>query len=214
MWELFIHPSNLIFSVSICLMLLFGILELILLLLGGGSQRFLEQLLPDDFTSAQHAEIGIGANQSLFSYVLDWLYLGRVPLFVWLIIFLTIYALTGFILQSIFYHFTTHFFSAWIIAPACLFISMPFLRYNIMIMNKIFPQDETKALYNEEFIGRTAVIILGEAKVNSPAQAKVKDQFGQMHYVMVEPEQNEIFHQGQSVVLTQKTKIGFQAMTL
>ena len=214
MWELFIHPSNFIFSVSICLMLLFGILELILLLLGGGSQSFLEQFLPDDFTSAQHAEIGIDADQSLFSLVLDWLYLGRVPLFVWLIIFLTIYALTGFILQSIFHPFTADFFSAWIIAPACLFISMPVVRYSTMIMAKILPQDETTAIYSKELIGRTAVIILGEAKINSPAEAKVKDQFGQMHYVLVEPEQNEIFHQGQSVVLTQKTKIGFQAITL
>lgn len=140
--------------------------------------------------------------------------MGRVPLFVWLIIFLTIYALTGFIIQSIFHHFTADFFSAWIIAPACLFISMPVVRYSTMIMAKILPQDETTAIYSEELIGRTAVIILGEAKINSPAEAKVKDQFGQMHYVLVEPEQNEIFHQGQSVVLTQKTKIGFQAITL
>ena len=63
-------------------------------------------------------------------------------------------------------------------------------------------------------IGRTALIILGQAKINFPAQAKVKDQFGQMHYVMVEPEQDETFQQGQSVILTQRTKIGFQAITL
>ena len=214
MCELFTHPSNLIFSVSICLMLLFGILELILLLLGGGSQSFLEQFLPNDFISAQHAETGIDANPSLFALVLDWLYLGRVPLFVWLIIFLTIYGLTGFIIQSIFYYFTASFFSAWIIAPVCLFLGMPFVRYSTMVIAKILPQDETTAIYSEELIGRTAVIILGEAKINSPAQAKVKDQFGQMHYVLVEPEQNEILQQGQSVVLTQKTKIGFQAIIL
>ena len=93
-------------------MLLLGILELILLLLGGGSQGFLEQFLPDDLSNTQHAEIGIDADQSIFTQVLDWLYLGRVPLLVWLIIFLTIYGLTGFIIQSIFHHFTAHFFSA------------------------------------------------------------------------------------------------------
>ncbi|SDY02831.1 Protein of unknown function [Acinetobacter kyonggiensis] len=91
---------------------------------------------------------------------------------------------------------------------------MPLVRYSTMVMAKILPQDETTAIYSEELIGRTALIILGEAKINSPAQAKVKDQFGQMHYVLVEPEQNEVFRQGQSVVLTQKTKIGFQAITL
>ncbi len=90
-------------------MLLLGILELILLLLGGGSQGFLEQFLPDDLSNAQHAEIGIDADQSIFTQVLDWLYLSHVPLFVWLIIFLTIYGLTGFIIQSIFHHFTAQF---------------------------------------------------------------------------------------------------------
>ena len=214
MWELITHPSNLIFSVAICLMLFLGALELILLVLGGGSQGFLDQFFPDDFTSPQHAELGIDADQSIFTQVLNWLYVGRVPFFVWLITFLTLYGLTGFILQSIFHHFTAHFFSIWIIAPACLFLCMPLVRYSSMIMVKILPKDETTAIYSDELIGRTALIILGEAKPNSPAQAKVQDQFGHTHYILVEPEQNEIFTQGQSVVLTQKTKNGFQAIIL
>ena len=53
--------------------------------------------------------------------------------------------------------------------------------------------------------------MLGEAKLNFPAQARVKDQFGQNHYILVEPEQDEIFTQGQTVILTQQTKQGFQA---
>ena len=93
-------------------------------------------------------------------------------------------------------------------------MSMPLVRYSAMIIARILPQDESTAIYSEELIGRTAVIILGEAKINSPAQAKVQDQFGQTHYVLVEPEQDEIFTQGQSVVLTQRTKIGFQAIIL
>ncbi len=39
---------------------------------------------------------------------LDWLYFGRVPLFVWLIIFLSAYALTGFIIQGIYPSMTDH----------------------------------------------------------------------------------------------------------
>ena len=62
-------------------------------------------------------------------------------------------------------------------------------------------------------IGQPAKIILGIAQANSPAQAKVKDQFGQTHYVLVEPEQDESFQQGQIVILTRKTKLGFQAIS-
>ena len=88
---------------------------------------------------------------------------------------------------------------------------MPLVRFSAQLIAKILPQDETMAIYSEELIGRTAVIVLGEAKQNYPAQAKVSDQYGKTHYILVEPEQNETFTQGQSVVLTQKTKIGFQA---
>jgi hypothetical protein len=88
------------------------------------------------------------------------------------------------------------------------------VRFLAMAASKLLPQDETSAIYSDELIGRTATIILGDAKVNSPAQAKVRDQHGQTHYVLVEPENNQILNQGQNVVLTHKTKNGFQAIAL
>jgi hypothetical protein len=215
MWELITHPSNYAFSISLSLMFMLGILELMLLIAGGGSQGLLDQFLPDDLsTSPQHADTGMDGSPNLFIQLLDWLYIGRVPLLIWLIIFLTIYGLTGLIAQTVFYQFTSHYFSAWIIAPACLFICMPLVRYSSMLIAKILPKDETTAIFSEELIGRTAVIILGEAKQHSPAQARVKDQFGQVHYILVEPENDEIFSQGQSVILSEKTSIGFLAVSV
>ncbi len=43
MWELFTHPSNLIFSICLSLMFLLGLLELILLVLGlvAGTEAYL-----------------------------------------------------------------------------------------------------------------------------------------------------------------------------
>lgn len=99
-------------------------------------------------------------------------------------------------------------------APACLFLSMPLVRYSAMLIARILPQDETTAIYSDELIGRTATIILGVATPNSPAEAKVQDQHGLTHYILVEPEQDESFQQGQSVILTGRTKIGFYAMHL
>lgn len=209
MLDLFTHPSNIVFSVSLCLMFLFGIFEIALVMIGGSSHGVLEQFLPDD---ASTADLAADPDASAFSKVLDWMYWGRVPLFVWLIVFLTVYSLSGFMIQGLMWHFTTMTFSAWLISPACLFLCMPLVRISTQFLAKILPQDETDAIYSEELIGRTAVIVLGRAKPNSPAQARVYDQYGHPHYVMVEPEQNIIFEQGESVVLTQKTKIGFQAV--
>ncbi|ENW89832.1 YqiJ family protein [Acinetobacter dispersus] len=210
-WDLLTHPSNIVFSIALMLCLFIGLLELILLLLGGSSS-FLEQFLPDSLTNVDHADVSLEQSDHFLTQLLEWLYLGKVPLLIWLIIFLTVYALTGLILQDVFYQLTGQYLSAWIIAPACLFLCMPLVRYSAVLIAKIIPKDETTAIQTDDLIGRTAHIILGDAKPNSPAQAKVKDQFGQTHYVLVEPELDIVFHQGQQVILTQRTKIGFQAV--
>lgn len=216
MWELFTHPSNLLFSVSLCLMFLLGILEGLLLIIGLSSQGFLDQFIPDQLLdvnhpNTHHADVDLDSS-NIFIQFLDWLYLGRVPVLVWLIIFLTVYALFGLITQNIYHYYTNSYFPLWIIAPASFILCMPLVRTSAAIIAKILPKDETTAIHSDELIGRTAQIILGNAKLNYPAQAKVSDQFGQMHYILVEPETDVVFLQGQEVVLTQKTKVGFQAV--
>ena len=211
MWELFTHPSNLLFSVSLSLMLLLGILECLLLIVGSSSQGFLDQFVPDQLVETPHAELDVHLDHSAFVQFLDWLYLGRIPMLVWLIIFLTIYALTGFIIQSIFYSFSAHYFSIWIAAPACLILCMPLVRICSAFIARILPKDETTAIHSDELLGRTAIIILGEARQNYPAQARVKDQFGQSHYILVEPETDITFTQGEEVLLSERTSMGFRA---
>ncbi|EFF81784.1 MULTISPECIES: YqiJ family protein [Acinetobacter] len=209
--DLLTHPSNFIFTIALLLCLFIGVLEIFLLLLGGSSS-FFEQFLPDSLSDVNQADVSLEHSNNVFIQFLEWLYLGKVPLLIWLIIFLAAYGLTGLIIQDIFYHLTEHYFSAWLIAPASLFLCMPIVRFSAKFIARIIPKDETTAIHSDDLIGLTAHIVLGDAKPNSPAQAKVKDQFGQTHYVLVEPELDTIFYQGQDVILTQKTKIGFQAI--
>ena len=100
-WDLLIHPSNIVFSVSLLLCLCIGVLELILLMFGGSSS-FIDQFLPDSLTDVDHADVSMDHADNLFTQFLEWLYLGKVPLLVWLIIFLTVYSLTGLIIQAIY----------------------------------------------------------------------------------------------------------------
>jgi len=211
LWELFLEPSNLIFSISLCLMFLLGLVEFLLLVTGSSSQGLLEQFVPDQLHELRVADIEL-QSQNFLSLFLEWLYLGRIPILIWLIIFLTVYALTGFITQIIFFNFVQSYIPIWIIAPICLFACMPLVRISAFIISKIIPHDETTAISSEQLIGRTAYIILGEAKLNYPAQAKVKDQFGLTHYILVEPEVEITFSFGQAVILTQKTQVGFKAI--
>ena len=193
-------------------MLLLGVVESILLIIGASSQGFLDQFIPESLFESHHPDFNLDTDPSLWVQFLDWLCLGRIPVLIWLIIFLTTYALFGFITQGIFFHFTESYFSLWIIAPATLFLCMPIVRLVASIFVKILPQDETTAIHSDELIGLTAEIILGDAKPDYPAQAKVKDQHGLTHYVMVEPAIEITLVQGQRVILTHKTKIGFQAI--
>ena len=213
MWELFIHPYNLIFSVALCIMLLIGLLEVILLIIGGGSQGFLEQFLPESLEQGQ-VEVSLDKPQSLTVHAFDWLGIGRLPLLIWLVIFFTTFALCGYIVQGILYTSLGHFITPWLIAPISLMFTAPILHWSSRALVKLIPRDETIAIYSEELIGRSAFIILGDAKINSPAQAKVQDQHGKTHYILVEPEADTTYRQGQEVVLTQKTKNGFQAVIL
>lgn len=211
MWELFIHPSNFIFSIALCLMLFIGLLECALLLFTGGSQGIIEQFFADHELHSAQADIGIEQDVSLLTKTADWLGIGRVPLLIWLVVFLTSFALSGFILQAILNSLLGHVLTAWLAVPLGFMIAAPIVHVLCRILVHLIPSDETTAIYSDELIGRTAQIILGDARPNSPAQAKVKDQHGQTHYILVEPEHDEIYKQGQEVVLTQKTKVGFQA---
>ena len=74
-------------------------------------------------------------------------------------------------------------------------------------------RDETESVSEKTFIGRIAVVTLGKARVGSPAQAKLRDQHGQTHYVMVEPDQpGEEFPAGTDVLLVRQVGAVFKSI--
>lgn len=210
MWELFTEPANIVFSISLSLMLMFAALEFILLFLGGGSQSVFDQVFPED---PADLELRSKQDHSLIGKLLAWLYLDQLPLFIGLIIFLATYGLIGLITQSLIEHVTGNLLSGWIISPACLFLCMPLVQFNAKIAEKILPKLQHATLGTEELIGCKATI-LGETRLNAPAPAEVQDQFGRKHYILVVPASNETLQQGQAVVLIKKTRKGFQATPL
>ena len=86
-------------------------------------------------------------------------------------------------------------------AVAVWFLSLPLVRATAGGLYKILPKDETTAVSQDTLIGRVGVIVLGEARPGSPAQVRVKDGFGQTHYVMAEPDGDTALQQGEAVLL-------------
>ena len=177
------------------------------MLLGAGLSNVIESVLPDidipdidlDIDAASAFEVdGVGLEGAdlegpgTFTRALAWLRVGQVPILVLFVVFLTSFGLIGLFLQNMVHGIFGFHLPGVIAAIPVLLISIPFVRICGGGISKIIPKDETSAVSVDSLIGRVARITLGTAKENHPAQAHVRDQHGQDHYVMVVPDENHV----------------------
>lgn len=102
MLDLIFAPQNFIFGVAITLMFLLFILEIVALMIGGAND-WVDGLLPDELNA--HAEVGVDvADAGIAVRFLSWLYVGKVPVLMLLVLFLAIFGLLGFFIQGILFN--------------------------------------------------------------------------------------------------------------
>lgn len=211
MWNLITAPENTVFGVALMLMLMLGLLELISLL-SGGFTDFIDKLLPDSLTGA-HAEVGLDvADAGVFIRFLSWLYVGKVPLLMLMVVFLAVFGLTGLLVQTAFHAVIGSYLNAWLASAATWLACLPLVRGTAAALYKIMPKDETTAVAQNSLIGRVGVVVIGEARQGSAAQVRVKDQFGQQHYVMAESDTEAVLKQGDAVLLVSAQGSMFKAI--
>jgi hypothetical protein len=164
-----------------------------------------------DFDGDVHADLhdapagGEVDHELSLSSFLGWLGLGRMPLMVWLVVVLTSFGLTGLVLQAVVRELAGGLLPAGVAAPVALFLCLPVLRVSGNLLVRILPKDETSAVAERSFVGQLAVVVLGTARRGQPAQAKLKDPYGQTHYLLVEPgEEEEAFETGTQVLLVDR----------
>jgi hypothetical protein len=190
-----LEPQNLPFTLCLSIMLGIAILEGIMTILGLGLSSLLGNLVPDVDTDTDVGEFGL----------LNWLNVGRVPIMILLVIFLTVFGLTGYTVQAISVEILGNMLPAFLAAIIALFLSLPLVRKMGQGIGKILPTDETEVISENTFIGRVATISLGTAQKERPTRAKFKDNYGTTHLIMVEPEEeNETFYQGDVILLVQR----------
>src|SRR5690606_18708261 len=76
----------------------------------------------------------------------------------------------------------------WLAVPLAALLAAPIVRLGGSLVARLLPRDETSVVSRDALLGRVAVIVLGTAEAGLPAQARVRDQHGLNHYLMVEPE--------------------------
>jgi hypothetical protein len=153
-------------------------------------------------------DAGVSADVSAsnaLSKILSWLRVGKVPVIVLLVIFLTAFGLGGLYLQNVMDDMFGYLLPSAVASGIAICIALPITRFCGGIVERIIPKDETDAVSVKTLIGRVATILVGTAATDSSAEAKVKDQHGQTHYIMVQPDADEeTFTAGDDVLLVRK----------
>ncbi len=204
MFDFITLSQNIPFAVSLLILVMLALLEGVGLMFGAGLSNILEGLFPEgdwvvDIDGPDVESPGV------FGKVLSWLRVGKVPVIVLLVVFLASFGIAGLVIQTFMNAILGFLLPAYLAVFPAFLVTLPVVRVFGGVLSKILPKDETDVVSSNSFIGKVATITLGTASQNSPAQAKLKDQYGQLHYVMLEPDDaQEQFVQGEAIVLVRQ----------
>ena len=187
-------PESLPFVVSLFLLLGIGILELVGLLIGMSLSGVIDDALPELSVEADGAQ---GLQKAL-----SWLGFGRVPALVILVIVLAVFSIAGVTLQAAILRLFGSPMPALLAGLGAAAATVPVSSLLVRAVARLVPKETSSAVNIDSLCGQAATIVIGTAKKGLPAQAKVRDLYGQTHYVLVEPENDESFSQGDQVVLS------------
>lgn len=144
--------------------------------------------------------------------VLAWLQIGKVPVLILFCAFLLSFGSIGLIGQWIVTGIIGAPISALLAGPLAFIGSLPLTRTFGKFFGRIMPKEETNAIRVEDLTGGVARIIIGTARHDLPAEAKIVDKHGTAHYVRVIPQsEEEEFPRGTEVILTKMDGNVFQA---
>lgn len=210
MFEFLAASDNLPFTVSLAIMIALALLEGVGMLLGAGLSSLVDGLLPDLDIDVDAPDVD---SPGVFSHVLGWLYVGKVPFLVVFILLLTSFGVIGLMLQSVVSELAGRLLPWWLASIAAFAGALPVSRGSAAFVARVMPHDETEAVSSGSFVGRIATITVGTAKHGYPAQARLNDEHGQTHYIMVEPDKRQPdFAQGTQVLIVKKKGHAFVAI--
>lgn len=205
------------FTVSLLVMGCIAALELLTMIWGAAASHLLDSAIAhadadaggdvaDDAALGDHGD-------SPFASLLDVLGVGKVPLLVLIVLYTCSFGVLGLALQAIVTHVRGAPLDARLAAPVTLVVMVPVVRLLASGLSRVFPKEQTAAVPRSSFVGKLATITLGTAARGAPAQAKLRDQHGQAHYVLVEPaSEQEQFVAGTTVVLVEQSGVLFRAV--
>jgi hypothetical protein len=172
--------ENMPFVVALGLVIGLAILELIGLLVGFAFSHVVDNLIDVD------VDADVDVPDGGF-HLIEWFGFGKTPALVVLILWLSYFGGIGVLLQVLSLRATGALWNPWPAAGVALVATIPLVRISSGLFAKYVFREETTAVSEDTFVGKVATITLGTAEKGRPTQARLTDQHGQTHYVLVEP---------------------------
>ena len=177
--SVFLTPESAPYLIATLAMLGIATLEGLALIAGVSASGWIDSLLPDHHPDAAQGHV---------DSVLGWLHVGRVPLLALIVMLLAAFAIVGFTINMVVHGLFGLYPPMLIGAPVAFVASVPVVRIAGRALSRVMPKEQSSAVSLESLVGRIATVVAGTARVGFPAQAKLTTEFGQVLYVMVEPD--------------------------
>jgi len=185
-------PALFPFDFALCLLLSLSLIEIIGVMSIGSPLHFIDNFIPEidnDFAA--------------------WLHLGRVPIMVLLIVFLSCFSTGGYVAQAVAQSLLSDYMPTWIGCIAGALAGLIGTKVLGAWIAKLLPKDQTFAVSENELIGLVGHVVTGVARRDRPAELKVVDKHGNAHFLMIAPEDDAEFPEGSAVVVAKKGVISF-----
>ncbi|MEC9494294.1 MULTISPECIES: OB-fold-containig protein [Escherichia] len=176
---------------AISFVLLIGLLEIIAIICGHMLSGALDAHL-DHYDSITTGNI---------SQALHYLNIGRLPALVIVCLLAGLFGLIGILLQHACVTVWQAPLSNLFVVPVCLLLTVIAVHYIGKAIAPWIPRDHSSAITEEEYIGCMALITGHQAISGRPCEGKLTDQFGQIHYLLLEPEEGKNFTKGDKVLI-------------
>ena len=184
MTEFFLNYYLMPFHMSVVALMLLSIAETIGIFIGLRPSHLVKKLTPEWL---------------LHSPLLD-VKFSKYLIFVFLLIN---FSFAGYFLELSFFALQHHFISPYYLFIPALIIDIFFTVFMIHCLDQVIKPKVTHTHTN--LVGRLATISTGNARPGFSAQARVRDEFGQLYYVQVEPEYGELELQSMVLLISQKS---------
>lgn len=197
--EMLNQSEMLPFVVAIALVVVMALLEVISMAFGAALSGFIDGILPD---FGLEADIDAGADLNTGLSLLAWFKVGEIPMLIIVVSFALVFGIVGIVMQIAIANTLGKPLPGAVAVVLALPVTLPLLKGLLEALAKVLPSEETEVVSGASFTGLTGTVVLGEARRGSPAQAKVRNDRGQTHYVMVEPKSDDdVLQQGTDIVL-------------